>query len=145
MSTDRRSFLQWAGAAASAIGLGSFPNLGHAAMPGARGMRARPVGRAPEPLSILVIGGTGFTGPEQVEFALARGHRVTVINRNRTRPDFFKGEARVEQLIGVAAQGPQELAIEEPGRHAIHAPLVGEALEAHAPPRMPRLQSRLRP
>jgi 2'-hydroxyisoflavone reductase len=100
MSTDRRSFLQWAGAAAGAIGLGSLPSLGRAATPGIRAGRARPVGRAAEPLSILVIGGTGFTGPEQVEFALARGHRVTVINRNRTRPDFFKGEARVEQLIG---------------------------------------------
>src|SRR3954468_22395849 len=99
MSTDRRSFLQWAGAAASAIGLGSLPSLAHAAAPHRRRERA-PVERAPEPLSILVIGGTGFTGPEQVEHALARGHRVTVINRNRTRPDFFKGKAEVEQLVG---------------------------------------------
>ena len=51
-------------------------------------------------LSILVIGGTGFTGPEQVEHALARGHHVTVLNRNKRRPDFFKGKAEVEQLIG---------------------------------------------
>jgi 2'-hydroxyisoflavone reductase len=49
-------------------------------------------------LNILILGGTGFTGPEQVEYATARGHRVTLFNRNRTRPDFFKG--RVEQLIG---------------------------------------------
>jgi 2'-hydroxyisoflavone reductase len=54
----------------------------------------------PAPLSILVIGGTGFTGPEQVECALERGHRVTVINRNRTRPDFFKAGGQVEQLVG---------------------------------------------
>lgn len=100
MSTDRRSFLQWAGAAAGAIGLGSLPRLGHAAAPDARRALGRPVERAPEPLSILVIGGTGFTGPEQVEHALARGHRVTVINRNRTRPDFFKGNTQVEQLVG---------------------------------------------
>jgi 2'-hydroxyisoflavone reductase len=99
MTTDRRSFLQWAGAAAGAIGLGSFPRIGLAGTPAERISRA-PVGRAAEPLSILVIGGTGFTGPEQVEHALARGHRVTVINRNRTRPDFFKGKAEVEQLIG---------------------------------------------
>jgi 2'-hydroxyisoflavone reductase len=51
-----------------------------------------------KPLNILILGGTGFTGPEQVEYAIARGHRVTLLNRNRTRPDFFKG--RVEQLIG---------------------------------------------
>lgn len=49
-------------------------------------------------LNILILGGTGFTGPEQVEYALARGHSVTLFNRNRTRPDFFKG--KVEQLIG---------------------------------------------
>lgn len=49
-------------------------------------------------LNILILGGTGFTGPEQVEYALARGHKVTLFNRNRTRPDFFKG--KVEQLIG---------------------------------------------
>jgi 2'-hydroxyisoflavone reductase len=100
MSTDRRSFLQWAGAAASAIGLGSLPNLAYAGTPRRHAARTAPVKRAAEPLSILVIGGTGFTGPEQVEHALARGHRVTVINRNRTRPDFFKGNAQVEQLVG---------------------------------------------
>jgi 2'-hydroxyisoflavone reductase len=54
-----------------------------------------PAGRS---LDLLILGGTGFTGPEQVEYAIARGHRVTLFNRNRTRPDFFKG--RVEQLIG---------------------------------------------
>jgi 2'-hydroxyisoflavone reductase len=100
MSTNRRSFLQWAGAAAGAIGLGSLPRLGHAGTPSPRLARTGRIERAAEPLSILVIGGTGFTGPEQVEHALARGHRVTVINRNRTRPDFFKGKGEVEQLIG---------------------------------------------
>jgi 2'-hydroxyisoflavone reductase len=99
MTTDRRSFLQWAGAAATAIGFGSLPSVGHARMPRRRPAGA-PVERAPEPLRILIIGGTGFTGPEQVEHALARGHKVTVINRNRTRPDFFKGKGEVEQLIG---------------------------------------------
>jgi len=54
--------------------------------------------RVLSPLDILILGGTGFTGPEQVEYAVARGHRVTLFNRNRTRPDFFKG--KVEQLIG---------------------------------------------
>ena len=59
---------------------------------------AEPIERARKPLNILILGGTGFTGPEQVEYAIARGHKVTLINRNKTRPDFFKG--RVEQLIG---------------------------------------------
>ena len=60
--------------------------------------RDDPVERAAKSLNILILGGTGFTGPEQVEYAIARGHKVTLINRNKTRPDFFKG--RVEQLIG---------------------------------------------
>ncbi len=57
------------------------------------------VGRAPAPLNILILGGTGFTGPEQVEYAIARGHRVTLFNRNKTRPDFFKGRV-AEELVG---------------------------------------------
>jgi 2'-hydroxyisoflavone reductase len=96
MSTSRRSFLQWSAGAASALGLGAIPRLAFGDAPS----RRRRVERATTPLSLLVIGGTGFTGPEQVEHALARGHHVTVINRNRTRPDFFKGKAEVEQLVG---------------------------------------------
>lgn len=99
MTTDRRSFLRVAGAAAGAIGLGSLATA-ESASAADELTSAKRVERASEPLSILVIGGTGFTGPEQVEHALARGHRVTVINRNRTRPDFFKGKGQVEQLIG---------------------------------------------
>jgi 2'-hydroxyisoflavone reductase len=55
--------------------------------------------RAPAPLNILILGGTGFTGPEQVDYAIARGHKVTLFNRNRTRPGMFKGKV-VEELIG---------------------------------------------
>ena len=43
----------------------------------------KPKTRAAKPLNILILGGTGFTGPEQVEYALARGHQVTLINRNK--------------------------------------------------------------
>jgi 2'-hydroxyisoflavone reductase len=87
--------------AGGALGLGVHPTLGSAAsvVPGAvPAPRRAPVGRAPAPLDILILGGTGFTGPEQVEYATARGHRVTLLNRNKTRPDFFKG--KVEQLVG---------------------------------------------
>ncbi len=35
----------------------------------------------PAPLSILIFGGTGFIGAPQIDYALARGHRVTVFNR----------------------------------------------------------------
>ncbi len=54
--------------------------------------------KAPKPLKILILGGTGFTGPFQVRYALARGHKVTVFNRGKTHPgELPEG---VEQLIG---------------------------------------------
>jgi len=51
-----------------------------------------------KPLRILILGGTGFTGPFQVRYALARGHTVTVFNRGKTHPgELPEG---VEQLLG---------------------------------------------
>ena len=54
--------------------------------------------RAAKPLDILILGGTGFTGPFQVQYALARGHRVTLFNRGRRPSPEWPGE--VEQLHG---------------------------------------------
>src|SRR5271170_3295008 len=51
----------------------------------------------PKPLRILILGGTGFTGPHQVAYALARGHKLTLFNRGH-EPDAWGG--RVEELIG---------------------------------------------
>src|ERR1041384_5180051 len=96
---SRRSFVKWSAAASGALGLGALPKLGFGASTEEL-WTPRPAGKARESLRILVIGGTGFTGPEQVEHALARGHRVTVINRNRRRPDFFKGKTELEQMTG---------------------------------------------
>jgi len=61
--------------------------------------RAAPTGpaKAPKKLRILILGGTGFTGPHQVRYALARGHQVTLFNRGRQARD-WPGE--VEELIG---------------------------------------------
>lgn len=54
--------------------------------------------KAPKALRILILGGTGFTGPFQVRYALSRGHKVTVFNRGKTHPgELPEG---VEQLIG---------------------------------------------
>jgi 2'-hydroxyisoflavone reductase len=99
VSTSRRTFLKWSAALTGGVGLNSLAGRPLEAAPDPV-RKPRDVSRAPAPLSILVIGGTGFTGPEQVNYALERGHRVAVINRNRTRPDFFKGRAQVEQLVG---------------------------------------------
>ena len=49
-------------------------------------------------LNILILGGTGFTGPHQVQYALSRGHKLTVFNRGKTKPGELPKE--VEQLIG---------------------------------------------
>jgi len=53
---------------------------------------------AAKPLDILFLGGTGFLGPHQVEYALARGHRVTIFNRGQSAKGLY-GD-RVEELIG---------------------------------------------
>jgi 2'-hydroxyisoflavone reductase len=51
-----------------------------------------------KPMRILILGGTGFTGPYQVKYALSRGHKVTTFNRGKTHPGELPNE--VEQLIG---------------------------------------------
>jgi 2'-hydroxyisoflavone reductase len=49
-------------------------------------------------LDLLILGGTGFLGPQQVEYALARGHKVTLFNRGHKDAALY-GD-RVEVLIG---------------------------------------------
>jgi len=47
-------------------------------------------------LRILILGGTGYLGPSTIEAALARGHKVTMFNRGKTRPELFPGVARLQ-------------------------------------------------
>jgi 2'-hydroxyisoflavone reductase len=54
--------------------------------------------KAAKPMRILILGGTGFTGPYQVRYALSRGHKITTFNRGKTHPGELPAE--VEQLIG---------------------------------------------
>jgi 2'-hydroxyisoflavone reductase len=84
MKTNRREFIKLS-AAASAYALD----------PGITSLFAA---HSVKPLRILILGGTGFTGPFQVRYALSRGHKVTIFNRGKTHPgELPKG---VEQLIG---------------------------------------------
>jgi 2'-hydroxyisoflavone reductase len=93
MSTSRRKFLKLSALAGGSVGAGLIPGLN------ALGNSVEALGRvAPKPLNILILGGTGFTGPFQVQYALNRGHRVTVFNRGKTHPGELAKEA--EQLIG---------------------------------------------
>src|SRR5690606_25512064 len=54
--------------------------------------------RSPAAVTTLILGGTGFTGPFQVRYALARGHKVTLFNRGKRPSPEWPGE--VEQLHG---------------------------------------------
>ena len=93
MSTTRRRFLKLSALAGGSVGAGMIPGLY------ALSNSASEMGRlAPKPLNILILGGTGFTGPFQVKYALNRGHKVTVFNRGKTHPGELPKEA--EQLIG---------------------------------------------
>lgn len=85
MSTTRRTFIKLSAAASGAFGLGirSTRLFGEPSV---------------KPLRILILGGTGFTGPYQVRYALSRGHKVTTFNRGKTHPGELPSE--VEQLVG---------------------------------------------
>ena len=61
------------------------------------GRRAFAADKANKPLSLLILGGTGFIGPHLVEIAHRRGHKVTLFNRGKTRPELFPD---VEKLRG---------------------------------------------
>src|SRR6185369_7012519 len=109
MSKSRRDFLKITGAAGGALMLGGLPNVLGQANPTQQTPPRNPNstmydytppnhGKAKKPLNILFLGGTGFTGPFQVQYALARGHKVSVFNRGRTRAGELPAGA--EQLIG---------------------------------------------
>ncbi|MFI4964368.1 MAG: NAD-dependent epimerase/dehydratase family protein [Caulobacterales bacterium] len=61
------------------------------------GPRARATAAPKRKLRVLILGGTGFIGPHQVRYALARGHEVTIFNRGK-QPQAWPG--RVEELLG---------------------------------------------
>ena len=91
MLTSRRDLLKLGvlAAAAGATGINT-------------GVAATPIEKAAKPLDILILGGTGFTGPHQVRYALARGHKITLFNRGK-RPQDWPGE--VEELTGDRTTG----------------------------------------
>ena len=96
MSTNRRTFLKLSALASGSIGLGLIPGVSDLLAAG--NTAGTSMGKAVKPLRILILGGTGFTGPFQVRYALSRGHKVTVFNRGKTHPGELPKEA--EQLIG---------------------------------------------
>ncbi len=97
--TTRRNFIKSTAAIGGAMGLSPLMRASAAPWPVDAERPGHSVDRATAPLNILILGGTGFTGPEQVEYAIARGHRITLFNRGKTRPGMFKGKV-AEELIG---------------------------------------------
>jgi 2'-hydroxyisoflavone reductase len=100
--SSRREFLAVSAMAGVGLSLGCDPGgegggAGGGATANLSGVAPGPVEPAPRPLRILFLGGTGFLGPAEVEYALARGHTVTLFNRGRTNPHLFPG---VEKLVG---------------------------------------------
>src|SRR6266545_2943590 len=83
MNTTRRHFIKLSTAGVSSLAASSTSLLAE---------------KSVKPLRILILGGTGFTGPYQVRYALSRGHKVTTFNRGKTHPGELPKE--VEQLIG---------------------------------------------
>ncbi len=92
--TSRREFIQLSAGAGGALALGA---LAPGAFARAAAGSAPAVPRAGSPLRILILGGTRFLGVHQVEYALERGHAVTLFNRGRTNPELFPN---VEKLVG---------------------------------------------
>ena len=83
MPMDRRQFVT---AAAGSAAIAALPAV-----------FASATARAQQKLSILMLGGTGFLGPHTVQYALDRGHEVTLFNRGRTNTDLFP---ELEKIVG---------------------------------------------
>ena len=90
--SNRRDFLKGTAAAGLGLGLGGFSMVGCAGDAGEMADSG-----PPRPLNILILGGTSFLGPAEVEYAQSRGHTVTLFNRGQTNPEMFPD---VEKLVG---------------------------------------------
>jgi 2'-hydroxyisoflavone reductase len=106
MSVSRRSFVASSATVGGALALG-LPSLLHAHDPMPRSPTAMP--RLGAPLRILILGGTGFIGPNQVQYALDRGHSVTLFNRGVTNAALFPN---VPRLVGDRNQPDGHKALE---------------------------------
>jgi 2'-hydroxyisoflavone reductase len=94
MSLPRRTFVRLAAATGGLLGVAPTAAARALAAPRTPDVFV-PTRRAP--LRILILGGTGFIGPYQVQYALDRGHTVTLFNRGKTNPGLFP---TVEKLQG---------------------------------------------
>jgi len=85
MTTNRREFVQLSVLTAGAAGLAAAARI-----------KGADAGEATKSLNILVLGGTGLIGPPMVEYALARGHELTLFNRGKTNTHLFPDVERIK-------------------------------------------------
>ena len=92
MKHSRRDFFKRGATALAALSVASSGSLK---------LFSKKTEKASKSLSILILGGTAFTGPHQIKYAIDRGHKVSIFTRGKTKPtlnkDYFK---KVEHLIG---------------------------------------------
>jgi 2'-hydroxyisoflavone reductase len=134
MTVNRRSFIKSSAIIGGALGLG-LPSLSHALTADGVSESALVPQAAPAPLRILILGGTGFIGPNQVQYALDRGHKVTLFNRGRRNPGLFPN---VPRLIGdrnlpdghkVLEKGEWDVVIDNPTSDPKWVRAAGQALK----------------
>lgn len=89
MKIDRRLFL--AGSSAAGLGMALGTSLPLLASSTASATNANPSKKR-----LLFLGGTGFIGPPMVQYALERGHEVTIFTRGKSAVNL----PGVEHLIG---------------------------------------------
>jgi len=92
MKSSRREFMIKSGAAAAALGLG---------MSYANSVKRKKAKKAKKSLKILILGGTAFTGPHLIKYAMDRGHSISIFNRGKTKSTVHKKLfKKVEKLLG---------------------------------------------
>lgn len=80
MNKTRRQLLKTSLLGGAAVAAGVTPDVSESMQGSAASAK---------PLSILILGGTGFIGPHMVREALRRGHTVELFNRGRTNNELF--------------------------------------------------------
>ena len=134
MTVDRRTFLKSSAIIGGALSVGALPAFG---ADGVRVNAYRPeTGTSqPKPLRILILGGTGFIGPYQVQYALDRKHKVTLFNRGQTNATLFPD---VPRLIGdrnltdghkALEKGTWDIVIDNPTANPTWVRGAGQALK----------------
>jgi 2'-hydroxyisoflavone reductase len=81
MTDSRRDFLRTSAVLGAALALN--PSLAGATQRAPVTARTEPL-RPGSAKKMLILGGTGFIGPNTVKYALARGHDVTILTRGRS-------------------------------------------------------------